>query len=134
MGVRRYFINQWHSTKNETLTPQEVSKGSRKKIWWQCEKGHEWEAMIYSRTAGSGCPYCRGKYPILGKTDLATTHPQLANEWHPNKNHPLTPHQVSSGSNKRVWWQCEKGHEWEALIPNRAVRGDGCVLCKKKGC
>ena len=49
------------------------------------------------------------------KKSLAETHPELATEWHPTKN-SLLPWQVSAGSNKKVWWKCEKGpdHEWEA--------------------
>ena len=32
-----------------------------KKAWWLGKCGHEWEAAIYSRAAGKGCPYCYGK-------------------------------------------------------------------------
>ena len=125
--------NEWHPNKNHPLTPHQVSSGSNKRVWWQCEKGHEWDAIIANRKKGQGCPYCSGRYAIVGETDLATTHPQLANEWHPTKNKELTPQQVKANSTKKVWWLGKCGHEWEALIPNRAVRGDGCVLCKKKG-
>lgn len=54
---------QWHLTKNGTLTPYDVTCGSGKKVWWQCSKGHEWQAAIYSRSNGNGCPICarRGK-------------------------------------------------------------------------
>ena len=40
----------------------------------------------------------------------------LAKEWHPTKNSSLTPKDVTAGSNKKVWWQCSRGHEWEAGI------------------
>ncbi|PEE69003.1 hypothetical protein COM73_20995 [Bacillus thuringiensis] len=44
------------------LTPHDVTKGKRLKVWWKAECGHEWEAYIYSRTRGNaGCPYCSGK-------------------------------------------------------------------------
>eukprot|EP00128_Syssomonas_multiformis_P003591 Colp12_sorted_trinity150504_noHs@24873 len=37
---------QWHPTKNGVLTPDAVSRGSGKKVWWQCpiDPAHEWEA------------------------------------------------------------------------------------------
>ena len=121
---------EWHPTKNYDLTPQDIGAGSGKKVWWQCHKGHEWEAMIVHRSRKSNCPYCSGRYPIVGETDLATTHPHLTKEWHPMKNGELTPKQVKAGTNKKVWWQCEQGHEWQAQIYNRA-KGFACPHCNK---
>ena len=45
---------QWHPTKNGNLTPKDVTPSSNKKVWWICDKGHEWEANIYKRSHGSG--------------------------------------------------------------------------------
>ena len=47
-------LAQWHPTKNEPLTPRGISYGSKRKIWWRCEKGHAWQAAVYTRTGGSG--------------------------------------------------------------------------------
>jgi DNA-directed RNA polymerase subunit RPC12/RpoP len=55
---------QWHPTKNEGLTPDEVTCGSAKKVWWKCNVcGYEWKAIIYSRAGAQrcGCPMCAGK-------------------------------------------------------------------------
>ena len=49
---------QWHSTKNGDLTPNDVTLGSNKRVWWQCERNHEWEAVIFTRARGIGCPIC----------------------------------------------------------------------------
>lgn len=49
---------EWHPTKNGELSPYDVTYGSQKKVWWTCTKGHEWEARIFSRSKGSGCPDC----------------------------------------------------------------------------
>tara|TARA_B100000886_G_scaffold199121_1_gene137252 strand:+ start:208 stop:423 length:216 start_codon:yes stop_codon:yes gene_type:complete len=51
---------EWHPTKNGELTPFDFSKGSRKKVWWQCSKktNHEWEAKIADRKNGTGYPDC----------------------------------------------------------------------------
>ena len=39
---------------------------------------------------------------------LAEVHPELVFEWS-EKNLPLTPDDITFGSNKKVWWkQCEK--------------------------
>lgn len=121
---------QWHPTKNGTISPEQVAPRSDKKVWWQCEKGHEWQATPNNRSAQSrGCPYCSGKKILSGYNDLATTHPDLAAEWHPTNNHELLPSQVTFGSTKKVWWLGKCGHEWEATVNNRFNHGCGCPIC-----
>jgi len=46
-------------------------------------------------------------------------YPEIAREWHPTRNGALRPNQVRSGSNKRVWWLCDYGHEWEGAVNQR---------------
>lgn len=43
----------------------------------------------------------------------------------------MSPHSVFPGSDKKVWWLGKCGHEWEAKISERALRGYGCPLCRK---
>ncbi len=122
---------QWHPARNAELTPKDVTASAGKKVWWQCEKGHEWQARIYSRTAGYGCPFCAGQR-VTKANCLQTAHPSLAKEWHPTKNAPLTPKDVIYGSNKRVWWRCRKGHEWKTKINHRSCSGSACPYCAGK--
>jgi len=122
---------EWHPTKNGKLTQDDVTAGSGRKVWWQCSKHdeHEWEAMINNRKKGSGCPICTNKKTVISNS-LAVNNPELAKEWHPIKNGSLTPYDVTSGSNKKVWWKCPRGsdHEWETYI-NLRNRGRGCPYC-----
>lgn len=106
----------------------DFSRGSEGKIKWRCLKGgHEWTANVYSRTAdGYGCPFCAGKRPVPGVTDLATKHPELITEW--NDTRPMSDFMPSSG--KKVAWKCAKGHEWEAVISSRTKNGNGCPVCR----
>jgi hypothetical protein len=106
-------VNEWHPTRNGDLTPEQVTSGSGKKVWWKCSRGHEWETILSNRTNGSGCPYCSGK-KASEDYNLAVKHPELAKEWHPTRNGDLTPAQVTPGSSMKVWWRCSRGHEWEA--------------------
>lgn len=53
----------WHPTKNRPLTPKKVTLHSSKVAWWRCSEGHEWQATIYNRSNGSGCPGC-SKYHL----------------------------------------------------------------------
>ena len=122
---------QWHPTKNGILKPSDVRPGTHKKVWWQCEKGHEWQAIVKSRTYGTGCPYCAGRLVVPGETDLETLYPEIAAQWHPTKNGLQKPSDFTPGTGKKVWWQCEKGHEWQAGIVTR-VKGSGCPVCSGK--
>ena len=120
---------EWDFEKN-SFPPTEVSSGSEKKVWWKCEHGHSWEAVVCSRTKGVGCPYCSGQRVWKGFNDLATTHPNLLSKWDWEKNNIL-PSEVSIGFRKKVWWKCEYGHSWEATILHRAT-GRGCPYCAGK--
>ena len=127
---------QWHPTKNIELKPTCISAGSGQKVWWQCTRhpNHEWQASVSSRSSqGVGCPICTGNQLLQGFNDLATTHPDIAKEWHPNKNDKLSPKQVLAGSAKKVWWQCQvdPNHEWESAISNR--HRSGCPSCAEYG-
>ena len=110
------------------LKPEDFMPNSNKKVWWKCSKGHEWQAIIQDRNKGTGCPYCSGRYAIKGVNDLQTVNPTLANEWNYEKNNGLTPADVMPNSDKKVWWKCKNGHEWQAMIGNRH-RGNGCPYC-----
>ena len=120
---------QWHPSLNGGLSPQQVSAGSGRKVWWICEKGHEWQALIASRVRGCGCPICSNRIVLPGFNDLATTHPELAAEWHPSKNGDLTPQEISYGYDKKVWWRCGYGHEWQAAPKTRVRMKAGCPVC-----
>ncbi len=125
---------QWHPTKNEDVTPEKVTAGSGKRVWWKCPEGddHEWQAPPSTRMKGVGCPYCAGIY-VSKDNCLATKNPELAKQWHPTKNGDLTPCDVTAVSGKRVWWKCPKGddHEWSASAANR-VKSGGCPICSNQ--
>ena len=122
---------EWNYEKNDELTPTDVMPNSDKKVWWKCKKSHEWQAKIYHRNNGSGCPYCSGRYTVKGENDLQTVNPSLAKEWNYEKNDELTPVDVTPNSNKKVWWKCNHGHEWQAIIYNRN-NGNDCPVCAKE--
>lgn len=120
--------SEWNYAKNNGLRPEDVTPNSNKKVWWKCSKGHEWQAKVCDRNKGNGCPYCGGKRVSIGFNDLQTVNPKLASEWNYEKNAGLTPKDVTPSCNKKVWWKCSKGHEWEAFIYNRN-KGNNCPYC-----
>ena len=123
------FAREWHPTKNGDVRPTDVVPGARRKAWWRCRFGHEWQADIVQRTrVGTGCPFCSG-YRVTPERTLAAVAPAVARTWHPKKNGALQPTDVASGTAKKVWWLCKRGHEWQAVINHRARRGAGCPMC-----
>lgn len=122
---------EWHPTKN-TLSPSEVTKSSGKKIWWQCDNRHEWEATVHSRKAGRGCPFCAGKKASI-EDNFETLHPLIAAEWNESKNLSLRPCDFRPNANVKAWWRCllDPEHEWEATIASR-TNGTGCPFCAGK--
>ena len=46
---------------------------------------------------------------------LAEVHPELVSEWS-EKNLPLTPDDITFGSNKKVWWKGACGHELQTSV------------------
>lgn len=127
------FLTEWDWEKNNAigLQPESISIGSVKKVQWICKLGHRWEATPNNRSRGQGCPVCAGRKIEIGFNDLASKCPLIALDWHPDKNEGLLPTQVTSGSNKRIWWHCsECGHEWQTSVANR-VAGKGCPVCSR---
>ena len=121
--------SEWDSEKNGELKPSDVLEGSHKYVWWKCQSGHSWRARILSRSRGAGCPVCTGKAVIPGENDLETLYPDIAAQWDTERNGSLRPDQVTSFSNRKVWWQCTLGHEWQAIVAARAVENSGCPYC-----
>lgn len=129
LARRPDLAKQWDYKRNKPLKPEDVTTGSEKKVWWLCKRGHSWDASIYNRVRnGSNCPYCSGRRPILGETDLCTRLPRLAKEFDYSKNKPFKPEDFTGYSDKKVWWLCKRGHSWSAAIINRA-KGSGCPYC-----
>ncbi|WP_394829720.1 zinc-ribbon domain-containing protein [Pendulispora albinea] len=126
---------QWHPTKNGRLTPASQIATAWQLRWWQCPKGsdHMWRDHVYSRVEqNAGCPFCYGRR-VSTTNSLAHTAPEIARLWHPTKNGRLTPHRVTWGSGRRVWWKCPEGidHEWQCAIANRSA-GTECPFCMNK--
>jgi hypothetical protein len=120
---------QWHPTRNGDKKPEDFRPGSDVKVWWLCARNHEWEARIKSRTRtnGTGCPYCAKR--VSEEDNLLSNYPDVASQWHPTKNGDKKPEAFRPGSGEKVWWLCERNHEWEATIVNKIrPKGSGCPL------
>ncbi|HEY9773362.1 MAG TPA: zinc-ribbon domain-containing protein [Planktothrix sp.] len=133
----------WHPTRNRPLDPSEVTVESTEKVWWRCFKSgdHVWKDSVRMVVAAwdngvTRCPACTGKKG--GTLSLLTRYPALVKQWHPQKNLPLQPSQVTFGSRQTVWWRCLKNeeHVWQAPVANVVRRhklgNSGCPFCAGK--
>lgn len=125
---------EWHPTKNGDLTPDDITAGRFKPVWWKCQKcGYEWQSSPNKRKTGIGCPCCAGRVPQKGVNDLKARFPDIAKEWDYEKNYPLVPEDFLPGSGKTVWWKCPKcSMEWQAVIRERVTGLGKCPHCAKK--
>ena len=139
---KEYLLKEWDQEKNGNLTPENVTAGSGKKVWWHKLCHNEttgqnsdisWMAIIQNRVNGAGSPL-PFKQTEKDFNDLATTHPELAAQWHPVRNKDLKPEDVSAGSSKKVWWLMPYDDkktgkhfdfEWIAAVAQRA-KGSSC--------
>ncbi|DBA98572.1 TPA: hypothetical protein ACH3X1_014375 [Trebouxia sp. C0004] len=127
---------QWHEKLNKHLGSIVVRPHSDRKVWWSCDQcpdklPHVWEAQVAQRTEGTGCPFCSG-LAVCQHNTLAKKAPQLALWWDVEKNHPLSPDQVTVSSNMRAHWKCSIClHEWQAKVTDKTRRMTGCPQCAK---
>lgn len=125
-AVHPELIVEW-SDRNLPLTPDSVTFGSHKKVWWKGTCGHEWETSVKARSNGEKCPICSGARVVTGINDLSTLKPELASEW--SEKNEIKPTEVSIGSHKKVLWKCNLGHEWAATVKSRTINRTGCPYC-----
>ncbi len=130
-----HLLKEWDTELNHPLEPKNFTKGSEHKVWWRCGKNssHVFEAAIYARANGNGCPYCRG-LSVDETNSLHSNYPDIAKQWDFNRNYPLTPRDVVAGSSKKVWWKCEVGddHRWESRVSGRTSTNGGCPFCSNQ--
>lgn len=117
---------------NNKEKPDMISYRNSKEVLWICNKCvEEYPATVANRTAhNSGCPHCCNRKANY-KNCLETKYPALAKEWDYEKNGNLTPKDVTPGTEKEVYWKCEKGHSFKNWIYLRTMQKDPtCPQCK----
>ena len=104
LKVKPKLWEQWDFKKNNELGFDiwKLTFGSNEKVWWICEKGHKWDAVINNRDEEKGCPYCANKKVMIGFNDMWTTNPELASMLLNYKD----GHEYMQFSNKKLEWKC----------------------------
>lgn len=123
--------------KNRRLQPRDFAAYSNFEAWWQCPKfkEHVYSAEICNRTKNrQNCPFC-AHVRVAEDNCLQTNYPSLVKWWHPTRNLPLTPKDVTPGAEKKVWWRCLKSpfHVWSqsvcVVVRSYVAKKRGCPFC-----
>jgi len=138
-------MKQWDKTKNGDIDPGKLRPNSNMIVHWSCSDPvckcpHEWPARIADRTHAkcpTDCPFCATPpLKVCIHNSLEYNYPELANEWNTNKNGDLKPSEVSTKSNRNIWWICSinHNHQWDTIIYSRTDpdHPTGCPFCRKK--
>lgn len=117
----------WNDELNE-ITPDSVTAGSDKKVWWKCTNGedHSFQAEVFRLKSGRGCSICAGKV-ITEFNSLASRYPEVAKYFDSEKN-GITPDKISYGSSKKYFWFDDLGHSYKKS-PKSRVKGSACPYC-----
>ena len=138
--VRPDLATDLHPARNGGLDLLTIGIASGRSLWWRCGTcAHEWEAIVSSRAAGTGCPACwsrrrRSTFSVVpAERSIAQRAPQVARELHPTLNEPtLDLGMLGARSDRKLWWLCGTcGHEWQARVADRTA-GDRCPECSRR--
>ena len=94
---------------------------ARKKVLWECAKGHQWEATADNVKRGHWCPFCAGKARLTIEEMR-----EIAAE----RGGKCLSDRYINGRTKLLW-ECAEGHQWEA-IPSNTKKGHWCPICANK--
>ena len=116
-------IKEFDFENNKPFLPKDFSTGSNKEIWWKCLNNHK--------------PYKRSiKIKIKTKTSciecrsLKYNFPDVFEKLHKTKNNFSNLEFISKASVKKLWWICERGHEYQDTPAHQAAQKRGCNKCR----
>lgn len=123
---QQQFLDKLHKN-NPNVFTDDIYVDNKTTMDFYCNKGHHWtnkaDAEMYT---GCGCPYCSGRKPIIGETDLGTTRPDIAKLL----KFPERAVLYKEYSNQKDIFICQNcGKELERSINNVSSKGLCCDNC-----
>lgn len=140
---------EWHPTKNNGITPNQITACSAENIWWLCPNTcpqgcvHEYQMIVSNKTLHKqGCPFsgcCSVAKKCCIHTSIKSTHPEIAKYWDDTENKDdmgniLLSENFTYGSKHEVHWICPEVcpegciHKWTSLI-NSSTRSKDKEFC-----
>lgn len=133
---------EWDRERNTEISPDDVTPGSSRRVWWRCAAGHRWQAVIAMRASGTDCPICfeqRRCGDHLAAAARRTRHtltgyaPAWLSDWESGLNGSANPDEIASNSDVLYWWRCGKGHLFQRSPCQRShnSRRPGCAKAER---
>jgi DNA-binding XRE family transcriptional regulator len=110
---------EWNLKKNGTLTPEDVAPHSGKKVWWICDRKHEWVATVNTRSKGHGCPYCARQKFIDTSAEKSLKKANLINDAAPRG----VIRKVGTTSSGNILVEMSP-HEWRRIALGKGLPND----------
>lgn len=110
----------------DAMTNDEYINAKTPMIFY-CSQGHKWSAKLGNIThCHQGCPFCSGRMPIIGETDLWTTRPDVALLLLNRED----GYKLMAGSGRHVDFKCPNcGAISNHILVNICKRGFSCSVC-----
>lgn len=107
--------------RGKCLSVKYINSGT--KLLWECEKGHQWNAVPDSIVGGSWCPTC-------ADTTIHSSISEMKLFAKTKNGDCLSEKYVSH--NTKLMWECENKHQWMAT-PSNIKFGKWCPICRESG-
>lgn len=125
------FLPWWDHERNTEHNVERVAMYSEIVAWRCPEERHPFQYTLQDlQRRGGHCPVCTHRQLVPGVNDLATLHPEVAEEFSVALNGGVTPDQVWPATPMSYLWVCRKsGHVYPCSPRERTVLGIGCTKC-----
>jgi len=123
-------------SKKNTITPNEIYKGTPAKYWFDCDKcPHDFESNISNVVSkGRWCPYCSNQQLCdnmdctICKNKSFASH--IKSQYLSLSKNNKTARKIFKGSSNKYWFNCECGHEFEKSLCDVTGPHNGwCPYC-----
>ena len=127
----------WSHT-NGNIKPINTFKCSGNKYWFNCDKcNHEFNSSLHSISKNTWCHYCCDppkqlcqKEECQSCFEKSFASHEKSKYW--SKKNEINPRKVFKSSNKKYWFDCYCGHEFECLLNNITNQKSWCIYCTNK--
>ena len=127
----------WNTEQNGSITPRQLFLKSNQKCYFTCpDCAHVCYRHIGNIDNESWCPFC-GNRELCTDTSCMQCYKKSFSShsksvfWHPTKNGTFKPRNMFLHSGKKIYFICEKGHEFDSKL-NNISNGGWCGFCRNK--
>lgn len=92
-------------------------------LFWECARGHRWQAAPGNVVRGTWCPVCSREKRALTRPHILEDYQEIARQ----RGGQCLSERLLSGE-PHLFFQCAAGHQWKARA-NNIAKGSWCPVC-----